>query len=282
MEPANISGDTCYVPGITNVLFYKDCLVDPGNCENIDWDNPPRVRLAAITHLHSDHFWNGAKLHSAGTKIYASRSERSAIENTDVNTNGSFCLAVPPQSMLSWFFKKVCCPVDGIIEELQWPLEAIPLPGHTQWQFGFMTPDGVLAAADALIAKKVWDTKKIVFYTSPADARRSLIHILDSGADYIMPAHGDLLNKDQAADLVAVNLRGIDMLEDLVLESLGKDERTTEEMVSSVACTLKMRDDFTMHSIAETTVRAFLHMLNEENRVRYELRGHKVYWQAER
>jgi glyoxylase-like metal-dependent hydrolase (beta-lactamase superfamily II) len=159
--------------------------------------------------------------------------------------------------MRPWYFTSVSCPVDGAIDELDMPLEVVPLPGHTQWQVGFLTPDNVLAAADAIVTKKVWDTKRIVYYTSPDDARRSLEYIRDCGADYVIPSHCSLLSKDEAAGLAEVNLKGIDMLEEAVLKVLGREERTTEEMVSGTGCALKIRDDFTMNIVVETTVRAF-------------------------
>ncbi len=280
MKRVHISGDTYYVPGITNVCLYRDYMIDPSNNENVDWDHPPEVKYALVSHLHTDHFWNGAKMRAAGAKVYAPRCERSAIENTDINVNGNFCWAVPPEGMRPWYFTSVSCPVDGAIDELDMPLKVVPLPGHTQWQVGFLTPDNVLAAADAIVTKKVWDTKRIVYYTSPDDARRSLEYIRDCGADYVIPSHCSLLSKDEAAELAEVNLKGIDMLEEAVLKVLGREERTTEEMVSGTGCALKIRDDFTMNIVVETTVRAFLFMLSRQNRVRYQLRQHKVYWQA--
>lgn len=280
MKRVRIAGDTFYYPGITNVCLYRDCMVDPGNNENLDWDNPPYVRTAVISHMHTDHFWNGAKIRAHGGRIYAPRHERSAIEDTAVNTNGNFCWAVPPESMLPWFFTKLSCPVDGTLDEMDSLLTVFPLPGHTQWQCGFVTPDRVLIAADAIVTKKVWDTKKIVYYTSISDARRSLQSIIDADVDWVLPSHCELLSKERAIELAEVNLTGIDKLEEIVRSRLGREELTTEEMVSRVAMELKMREDFNMHIVAETTVRSFLYMLCGRGDVGYELRDHKVYWKA--
>ena len=160
------------------------------------------------------------------------------------------------------------------------PIKVIPLPGHSQWQCGFWTPDGVFYVADSMVTKKVWDTKHIVYYTSVPDARKSLESIINSKADFVLPSHGDLLKKDAAVELAEVNLKGIDMLEETVIAILGREERTTEEMVSLVGRKLSIRDDFSMHIVCETTVRSFLYMLNQRNEAGYELRGHKVYWKA--
>ncbi len=280
MKPVKVTGDTFYIPGITNVCLYKDYLIDPSNNENVDWDSPPAVKTALISHCHTDHFWNGAKLHARGVKTYAPREERSMIENTAVNTNGNFCWAVPPESMLPWYFRKVCCPVDDTLDKLKSPLKVVPLPGHTQWQCGFWTPDGVFYVADSMVTKKVWDNKRIVYYTNVPDARKTLETIINSKADFVIPSHGDLLTKDMAVELAEINLKGIDMLEETVIALLGREERTTEEMVSLVGRKLNIRDDFSMNIVCETTVRSFLFMLNQRNQAGYELRGHKIYWKS--
>ncbi|CAJ37167.1 MBL fold metallo-hydrolase [Methanocella arvoryzae] len=280
MKPVHVAGETFYIPGITNVCLYKDYILDPSNNENVDWDSPLPVKTALISHCHTDHFWNGAKLHARGVKIYAPREERSMIENTAVNTNGNFCWAVPPESMLPWYFRKICCPVDDTLDRLVSPIKVVPLPGHSQWQCGFLTPDGVFYVADSMVTKKVWDTKHIVYYTSVPDARKSLETIIRSKAEFVLPSHGVLLNRDQAVELAEVNLKGIDMLEEAVIAILGREERTVEEMVSLVGRKLGIRDDFSMHIVCETTVRSMLYMLNRRKEADYELRGHKVYWKA--
>ena len=71
LKPVKVTGDTFYIPGITNVCLYKDYLIDPSNNENVDWDSPMPVKTALISHCHTDHFWNGAKLHARGVKTYA-------------------------------------------------------------------------------------------------------------------------------------------------------------------------------------------------------------------
>ncbi|HEY3422488.1 MAG TPA: MBL fold metallo-hydrolase, partial [Methanocellaceae archaeon] len=75
-----------------------------------------------------------------------------------------------------------------------------------------------------------------------------------------------------------INLNGIDRLERIVLDSLDREGVSTEETVSRVCLELKLKENFTMHLVGETTVRAFLHDLFERKAVDYELKGHKVFW----
>ena len=70
-------------------------------------------------------------------------------------------------------------------KSLEMPLKAIPLSGHTDWQAGYMTPDGVLMAGDALAAKKVWEKAGIVYNTNIPGTRRTLRNIMDMDADFV-------------------------------------------------------------------------------------------------
>jgi glyoxylase-like metal-dependent hydrolase (beta-lactamase superfamily II) len=282
LKPVKISGDTFYVPGITNACIYKDIMIDPGNNENINWDDTGlKFRIALVTHGHTDHFWNGVKLRKNGTKIFAPRDERAFIENPSVNTSGIFNWARPPDSMLPWFFKGVPCPVDGNIENIEsLSITPVPLPGHTQWQTGFMTPDGVLIVSDAIVSKKIWDTKKVVFYTAPDDAKKTLKAIMDSDAEYVLGSHTELLPMDHAVELAEINIKGIDMLESAILSAINGKELSTEEATGRIGKELGVREDLSMHLILVTTVKAFLHSLYEKGIADYELKGHRIMWRS--
>lgn len=287
MKLVHISGDTYFVPGMTNVGIYREYVIDPGKNEHVDWDRPEtsfgrKCTVALITHGHNDHFWHAADMRGKGTLVYSPRDERPMIENIDVHMNGFFLGVKPPEGMRPWYFKGTPCTIDGAVEDLDMPIEIVPMTGHTNWQMGFMTPDGVLLAADAIVDKKVWDSKGMVYYTDIRDTRRSLKAIMDTDAEWVLPAHTRLMNKDEAAELADINLRGLDRLERIVLDSLDNEGVSTEEVVSRVCLALKLKEDFNMHLVGETTVRAFLHDLFERKAVDYELKGHKVLWHRTR
>lgn len=283
MKLVKISGDTYYVAGMTNIGVYKDYVIDPGKNENVNWESPEvsfgrPFSKALITHGHTDHFWHAARLRCRGTKIYAPRGERPAIEKIEHNMNGFFYWIEPPMSMRPWYFRGTPCPVDGFVEELEMPVKVMPLPGHTDWQAGYLTPDGVLMAGDAIIAKAVWDTKGIVYCNDIARARQSLRDIIDSDAEWVLPSHTELLTKEAAVELAGANLDGMDALERLIIDCLDQNGVSIEMLVCQVCCRLKMKDDFSVHLVGETTVRAFLHSLYAAGAVDYELKSHRVLW----
>ena len=89
LQLVKITGDTYYVPGMTNVGVYKDYVIDPGKNENVDWERPEvsfgrKFTFALITHGHDDHYWNASGLRSKGTGIYAPPGE--SADDRDVRT----------------------------------------------------------------------------------------------------------------------------------------------------------------------------------------------------
>lgn len=285
MKPVNIAGDTYYIPGMTNVGVYKDYVIDPGKNGHVEWSCPEtsfgtQISRVLITHGHEDHFWHANDLRKTGAMVYSPAGERPMIENIAVHIHGFFLWVKPPIGMKPWYFRGKSCPVDGHVEELDMPIKVVPMPGHTDCQVGYMTPDGVLMAADALVAKDVWETDGIFYNTNIPDTKRTLKDIMDTDADWVLPTHTELLTREQASELAQENLKGLDRFELLVIEAIGENGASTESITSDVCLALNMKDEFSVHLVGETMVRAFLHALYEAGTVDYELKGHKVIWKA--
>lgn len=285
MKLTCIVGDTYYVPGMTNVAIYKDYLIDPGKNEHIDWKRPEnsigkKVAYGLITHCHDDHFWHAADLRNSGASIYAPAGEIPLIEDLDIHMEGFYMWVRPPEGMKPWYFRGTSCPVDGAVEGLDMPLEIVPMPGHTKGHVGYQTPDGVLLAADAMVAKDIWETAGIFYFTDIPDTRRTLKELMKTNADYVLPTHTGLLTREDAIELAEINLKGLDLLEAMIIDAVGKDGTSTETIVSELCLALHMKDEFSTHLVGETAVRAFLHALYEGNVIDYELKGHKLLWRV--
>jgi glyoxylase-like metal-dependent hydrolase (beta-lactamase superfamily II) len=278
-----IAGDTYYVPGMTNVAVYKDYLIDPGKNDKIDWYRPEnsfghQIAYGLITHCHDDHFWHAADLRASGARIYAPACELPLIEDLEIHTKGFYMWTKPPEGMKPWYFRGTSCPVDGAVEELDMPIEIVPMPGHTKGHVGYQTPDGVLIAADAMVAKDIWETAGVFYFTDIPDTRRTLKSLQDTDADWVLPTHTPLLTREEAVELADVNLKGLDRLEAIIIDAVGKDGSSTETIVSELCLALHMKEEFSTHLVGETATRAFLHALYEDNVIDYELKEHKVLW----
>ncbi|HTX43493.1 MAG TPA: MBL fold metallo-hydrolase, partial [Methanocella sp.] len=108
--------------------------------------------------------------------------------------------------------------------------------------------------------------------------RRTLKAIMDTDADWVLPAHAGPLSREDAAEAAEANLKGISRLERLVVGAMDGRGISAEDVVCDVSRELKLEDTFNVHLVAETVVRAMLHSLYEEGAADYELKGHKVLW----
>jgi glyoxylase-like metal-dependent hydrolase (beta-lactamase superfamily II) len=283
MKLVHVAGDTCYFPGMTNIGVYKDYVIDPGKNDLVDWKRPEntfggKISCGLITHCHDDHFWHAADLRASGAKIYAPAVERPLIEDLEIHTKGFYQWVTPPDGMKPWYFRGTSCPIDGPVEELSMPLEIVPMPGHTAGHVGYLTPDGVLFAADAMVAKDVWASAGIFYFTDIPGTRQTLRSLMDTDADWVLPTHTGLMTREEAVELADVNLKGLERLERLVIDAIGKNGTSTETITSKVCRALGMKDEFSVHLVGETAVRAFLHALYVDKAVDYELKGHRVLW----
>jgi glyoxylase-like metal-dependent hydrolase (beta-lactamase superfamily II) len=147
---------------------------------------------------------------------------------------------------------------------------------------GYLTPDGVLMAGDAIAAKDAWEKAGIVYNTDIARTRQTLKAIMDMDADWVLPAHAGPLFREEAAEAAEANLKGINRLERLVIGAMDGRGVSMEGVICSVCRELKLEDTFNVHLVAETVVRAMLHSLYEEGAADYELKGHRVLWHNRR
>ena len=240
-----------------------------------------KVEQMVVTHGHADHFAAAAALKRAtGMKVYAPREDASLIENPDINIRGMFSWAKPGDLLVTKLFRGEGCEVDGYIEG--WTHEhviPIPLPGHTLGHTGFLTDDGVLFTGDALYLEELWERHPLPYAIDPDLAAASLETIGKLDAEWVVPAHGRPVRRDELPRHIDFHIGQIRAIEDFIIESL-KTERTTEEAIAIVSRERGISDNPAQYWLAVTTVKAFLGDLLERKRIEFFVREHVGYWRA--
>jgi hypothetical protein len=274
MKLVCIAGDTFYVPGMTNVVVHKDYLIDPGKNDKVDWHRPEntfgrKIAYALITHCHDDHFWHAADMRASGA-LHLRSGHRTAADRRPGH---------PHEGLLH-----VGQATRGD-ETLVFPGHALPgrrrggRAGHAARDRPDAGPhERTRRVPDAVVAKDIWETAGVFYFTDIPDTRRTLKSLLDTDADWVLSTHTQLLTKEEAVELADVNLKGLDWPEALIIDAVGKDGSSTETIVSKLCQALNMKEEFSAHLVGETATRAFLHALYESNVIDYELKGHKVLW----
>ena len=215
----HIAGDTYYVPGLTNSGFIDGLCIDTGP-EPEPYDGVAIDRLA-ITHGHADHFAAGSVLRDRGATVVAARDDAALVENPDINIRGMFSWAKPGDILVTKLFLGVPCKVDALVEDWR-DRRATPysLPGHTLGHTAFLTRDGVLFTGDALYEEALWKRHPLPYAIDPDMVARSLEHIRDIEFDWLVPGHGELVDRAQAMRDIDFHLAQIESIQELLLAEL--------------------------------------------------------------
>jgi glyoxylase-like metal-dependent hydrolase (beta-lactamase superfamily II) len=274
----HIAGETYYLPGLANSGFIDGLVIDTGP-EESDYDGCEVDRLA-ITHGHADHFACGAKLRERGATVVAARDDAALVENPDINIRGMFSWAKPGDILVTKLFRGTPCPVDAEIE--QWRdkrATPIPLPGHTLGHYGFLTRDGVLFTGDALYQHALWKRHPLPYSIDPDMVAQSLETIRTAEFDWLVPGHGELVDRATAQVDLTFHADQIRAIEELILVALKKP-RTTEEAIQLVSAERGLSSNPAGYWLAVTTVKGYLGNLLGRGLLEFSVVNHTGVWRT--
>lgn len=274
----HISGDTYFIGGVTNSGFVAGLVVDTGPDESAY--EGAVVDTLAITHGHADHFACGAALRDRGAKVMAGRDDAALVENPDINIRGMFSWAKPTDTLVTRLFRGTPCPVD--VEVSAWSDErarAIPLPGHTLGHTGLVTADRVLFTGDALYQRELWERHPLPYAIDPSMVAQSIETIRALDFDWLVPGHGELVDRATAEIDIDFHLAQIRAVEELLLTSLRKPH-TTEEAVALVSAKRGLSENPAGYWLAVTTVKGYLGNLLERGLLEFSVENHAGVWRT--
>ena len=131
---------------------------------------------------------------------------------------------------------------------------AEPLPGHTLGHTGILTRDGVLFSGDALYLEALWKRHPLPYSIDPDMVAESLRRIRETDFDWLVPGHGELVDRETAEKDLDFHEAQIAGIEALILERLKKPH-TTEEAIAMVSEERGLSDNPAQYWLAVTTVK---------------------------
>ena len=275
-DAVRVAGETYFLPGLTNSGIVDGLVIDTGPEESA-YDGC-EIDLLAITHGHADHFSCAGKLRERGATVVVARDDAALVENPDINIRGMFSWAKPGDLLVTKLFVGAPCEVDGLVE--QWDDDrATPfaLPGHTLGHTGFLTRDGVLFTGDALYERALWRRHPLPYAIDPDLVAHSLQIVSDLDFDWLVPGHGELIDRATAEKDLAFHIAQIRAIEDLLLVALKKP-RTTEEAIQLVSAERGLTSNPAGYWLAVTTVKGYLGNLLRRGLLEFSVENHTGVW----
>jgi glyoxylase-like metal-dependent hydrolase (beta-lactamase superfamily II) len=268
--------NTTLIPGETNSLVWENIVFDPSVSSDILDSN--KIDTVYITHGHCDHFRLASKLREDGAKVVASRLEAFFIESPLINVRAMFSWANLPTQMVTRFFQGTPCSVDTFIEDIQpQPVRPVALPGHSIDHHGFMLPNKILIAGDALWPLALWERTPLPYAVDIAQVRASLKTMASLDFTWLVPGHGPVLSHNDAQESIKHHQTQLDAIDALLLDIL-KTPMNIEKITEILSSKLGLIDRMNQYWLTIVVVKAFLCSLNERNLVSFTYEKYKVMW----
>lgn len=187
------------------------------------------------THAHADHFGAHAfVVKRTGARVYAPDLEEAVIRHPVLQPILLFGAADPLDALRSRFLLAEPSAVDEVIERgprevLSVSIEAIPLPGHSPNQMGFLI-DGVFFSADVVFPSAAIEKYRLPYLFGLTAHLHSLERARGIASTNVVPGHGAML--DTIELLVDENLsvisRALDALFGITRQPKSSDEVCAE------------------------------------------------------
>ena len=275
LEVVDLDDVKCIL-GRTNIGLFKHYLID-----TTITDLPLTLTAICITHGHGDHFtWARAIKRRTGAVVVAPKEDAMLIENPEINVRGLFNWARPPVEMTTRFFLGEACRVDSFVEEYAFDegITPIHLPGHTVGHTGYLC-HGVFFTGDALYPEEVWEKHTLPYTIDVELTRRSIDVIKSVKYEWLVPAHGRILSKEEGDLNADIHLARLKAIDDTILSLLTK-LRSTEELICLLLKALNIEDNLAKYWLSVTTIKGHLSGLVSAYKVTYDITNHRVYWKA--
>lgn len=243
------------------------------------------TEIAAIinTHGHADHFGGNAWLvKRTGARVFAPDLDEMTLRHPLTQPIMLYGGASPVDSIRTSFLIADASPVDGIVQPGKSSIagieiEAIPLPGHSINQFGYVI-DGVFFCADVVFPEATLQKYPIPYLYGLTEHLESLEAAKEVSCTHVVPGHGPVL--ESIDGLMQTNLQAIEQVISNILQIVDRPM-----MADEICRSLFQRMNLTMtdpqaYYLLRPTVQAYLAHLERIGELSLEMQDASVVWLA--
>lgn len=244
-----------------------------------------KIKAIINTHSHADHCGgNNYMQNKLGALIYAPEFESAIIENPYLEPVYLSGGAAPLKELTSKFIMAKPSKVDYVIKKEDTEiciesvtLKIVPLPGHAINHIGIAIDD-VLYCGDSILDGELLMKHKIPFNVDIGQQINTLKILRESKYEVYIPSHCTLMNKKELSQALDENIRTIEDINNIIVESLNTP-KTLEEIEYSLFKHYNIRiKSLTQYYLLKTTILAHINYLFKENIIMKIVNNNKICW----
>lgn len=241
-------------------------------------ENGWELKAVFNTHSHADHIGGNRYLQdNTGCPVYANGKECDFIRHPELEPH-LLCGGYPAEELLNKFFLAKPSAAEQITEkDLPDGWSVIPLPGHSEDQIGFLTPDGTAYIGDALASAETLSKYAISYTFDIGSCLETIEKLKGTDASCFVPSHAEHLA--DIAPLCETNTRVMLEVGDRIL-SLLSDPITHDELMKKVFDVYEISMSIPQFCLIGTTIRSYIFWMRQQGKVKCFLQDNRILWQA--
>ena len=252
----------------------------------------PEKKIKAIlnTHSHQDHSGGNHYItQSTGAETWTSKKEADILSNPDFMSViywGAICFDdLRAQGFVPEYSNTVqkTLSEETIQISSNISVKCISLPGHYFGQMGYLISDktdgkSVFFLGDSCFGSQMLKKYWIPYMLDPEMFRKSIEKIESLYADFYVPSHGELCNKQRIHAITELNSLVTFETECLLLNILKQGPATHEAILKKAADFAGLNLKLSQFVLIGTTFRSYLSSMADRGLVSYIMKDNQMLW----
>lgn len=275
MELIKIKEGIFYIKDSTNLPLFEagsfyalfDAPIDKDKSKKVKKiieENKFNLKFLIFSHHHADHMGGGNFLKNYfNLKTYSSKTEKIFLENPILEPIYLSSGGNPPKDFLNKWVLGEGVLIDELIENLNFNgLEVLELSGHSIGMIGIKL-DNILFSADTFFSEEILDKYVVPYFHSYKNFLEKMSFIKNLDFSYIVPSHGELLDKESAIKVIDYNIKRLLDIKELIFKII-KEPKSVDEIIKNLNLNI---ESFVVAYLIKSSILNLLHEAKDNNEI---------------
>jgi glyoxylase-like metal-dependent hydrolase (beta-lactamase superfamily II) len=275
LELIKIKEGIFYIKDSTNLPLFEagsfyalfDAPIDKDKSKKVKKiieENKFNLKFLIFSHHHADHMGGGNFLKNYfNLKTYSSKTEKIFLENPILEPIYLSSGGNPPKDFLNKWVLGEGVLIDELIENLNFNgLEVLELSGHSIGMIGIKL-DNIIFSADTFFSEEILDKYVVPYFHSYKNFLEKMSYIKNLDFSYIVPSHGELLDKESAIKVIDYNIKRLLDIKESIFKII-KEPKSVDEIIKNLNLNI---ESFVVAYLIKSSILNLLHEAKDNNEI---------------